>query len=135
MRKVHAFLYYVHMTTNNEINSNFLYVLIMNFYMLVWFHIWRCLCISLSVRVSNSGHFVTYARQYCSKILSDKIYRCMTEGSKQHSTLLHNTTIIHTKTLFAPAYHLCKNNLPKKKLSHSSLLNPRVLYTPSSTSK
>ena len=35
-----------------------------------------------------------------------KIYHCIKARSTRHHTLVHNPTILHTKTFFAPACHL-----------------------------
>ena len=58
----------------------------------------------------------------------------MPAGSTQHYILLHNPTILHTQTFFAPVCHSLKKISSEKKLSHSSLLQPRALHTSSSTS-
>ena len=68
MRKVCALLYYVHITTYNQIDCKRSHVLIINFYRLVRFHIQRRFCISLSFRVSNSGQPVIYAKNIVRKI-------------------------------------------------------------------
>ena len=110
MIKVRVLLYYVHTTTYDQINFNWPRVLIMNFYRLVRFNERRCFCNSLSVRVYDSGQAVTHARKFCTNKPGHKIYRCMSARSTQHHTLLHNPTILHTKTFFVPACH------PRKKM-------------------
>ena len=83
-RKVCALLYYVHMTTNNQIDLKFLRFLVMHFYRLVKFHILRHFRASLYGRVSDSGQPVTYTRKYCTNNTSHKIYRCVPSGSTQY---------------------------------------------------
>ena len=63
------------------------------------------------------------------------LYICIPEGSTLHYTLLNTPTIIHTKTFFVPSCHPRKKILSETKLSHSSLIHPRALHTPSSNSK
>ena len=91
-------LYYVHPTTYNGINWNFPRVL-------VQFHTRRLLCASLSIRVSDSGHPVTYSRQFCTNNTGHKIYCWMSARSTLYHTILHYPTILHTKTIFASACH------------------------------
>ena len=134
-RKLRALLYYVHMNKHNWINWKLLRVLNTNFYRLVWFHIQRHFSASLSVRVSNSGHPVKHVRHYCTNKPNHKLHHCMIEVSTQHYKILHNPTILHMKTFFAPDCHLCKKTSPLTKLLHSSLLHPCALHTPLSTSK
>ena len=57
MRKVSAFLYYLHMTTYDIFNCNFPCVF-------VQFHTKRRFCANLSVMVSNSSHPVTYYKLF-----------------------------------------------------------------------
>ena len=64
MRNLPALLYYVNMNTHNEINCKHLQVIIVHFYGLTRFHIWRCFSASLSIMVSDSGHPVTYTWKY-----------------------------------------------------------------------
>ena len=97
-RKVRALLYYVHMTMHNIINCNRLRVH-------VRFHKQRRFFASLFVRVSDSGHPVTYYRKVCTNNPSNKICRFMSVQSIRHHRLLHNTTILYTDTLFAPSCH------------------------------
>ena len=66
-RKVCALIYYVHTTIFNRINCNFPRVL-------VGFHTKRRSRVSLSVRVSDLGQPVTYARQFCMNNPGNKIY-------------------------------------------------------------
>ena len=63
IRKGRTPLYYIHIPMYNKINWIFLLVLTIHFYIHVQFHARRCFCASLSVRVSYSGHPVSYARQ------------------------------------------------------------------------
>ena len=111
MRKVRALLYYVYTTTYNQINYNYPRVLIMHFYRLLQFHTRRRFCTGLYIRVSNSGHPITYVRQFCTNKTGRKIYRCIPARSTQHHMLLNNLTILHTKKVFVPACH------PLKKIS------------------
>ena len=74
-------------------------------YRIVWFRIWRRFHNSLSLRVSNSGQPVPYARHFCTKNTGYKIYHCLPEISTRHYILLHNPTTLHMKTFFAPACH------------------------------
>ena len=108
-RKVCALLYYINMTTHNQINWKCPRVLIVQIYRLVQFHPQRSFCASLSVRVSHSGRPVTYTRQFFANYPGQRIYCCMPTRSTRHHTLLHNPMILHTKTFFAPACH------PRKK--------------------
>ena len=107
----------------------------MNFYRLIIFHTRRCFRTSLSVRVSDSVHPVTYARNFCTNKFVHKIYRCMSALSIWHYTLLHNPMIIYTKTFFAPPCHLRNKILSETKISQSSLIHPHSPHTSLSTSK
>ena len=84
-RTVRALLYYVHANMYNRINCNCPRVI-------------RRFSASLNVRVYDSDHPVTYVRKFCMNKLGHKIYRCMSVRSTKNNTLLHNPTIIHTKT-------------------------------------
>ena len=77
----------------------------------------------------------TYARKYCTKIHGHKLNLCMPSGSTLNYTLIHTPTILNTKTFFVPACHPRKKISSKTKLSHSSLIHPRLLHTAWSTSK
>ena len=121
MRKLLALLYYVHTNTYNQINWKFLRVLIMHFYRMGPFHTRRRFCTRLYVRVPDSGHPVIYVRQFCKNKPGHKICRCMSARSTRHYTLIHNPTILHMKTFFAPSCHPRKKIFSKKKLSHSCL--------------
>ena len=118
----------------NRINYKFPRVIIMHFYRLIWFHIWRRFLVSLSIRVSDSDQPVTYARQFFTNNPGHKIYSFVSAGSTRHCILIHNPMVIHMKKNFTTARHLHKKISSKKKLSHSLLLHPQVLHTPSSTS-
>ena len=117
-RKLCTLLYYAHMNMYNKINCKLPRFLIMHFYRLIQFHTKRRFCASLSFRVSNSGHPVTYTRLFCMNNPGHKIYHCIPSRSTQRYTLLHNLTILHMETFFAPAYHPCKK-IPSKKNCHS----------------
>ena len=67
MRKVCALLYHVHTTTDTIVNCNWPRVL-------VQLHTQRRFCANQFVRVSNSGHPVTYARQFFTNKPGHKIY-------------------------------------------------------------
>ena len=97
-REVCALLFYVHTTMYNIINCNCSCVLIVHLYRLIWFHTQISFHESLSVRVSYLGHPVTYAIQFCTNKLGQKIYQCMPVQSTRHHTLQKNLTILHTKT-------------------------------------
>ena len=112
MRKICALLYYVHPTTYNGINCNRPRVLIR-------FHTQRSFHASLSIRVSDSDHPITYDRKFCTNNTGHKIHRWMSVHSTQHHTLLHNPTILHTKKFCAslsPAQDipLCDSRLHNK---------------------
>ena len=117
--KIRALLSFVHMTTYNIINFKFPRVLIVHFYRLLRFHTQRHFRASLSLRVFNSCHPVNYSRQFFTNNPGHKIYRCMSARSTRHHTFIHNPTILHTKTFFAP---------------QSSLIHPHSPHTSSSTS-
>ena len=122
---MHSLLYYVHTTKYNIINCNFPQVIVL-------FHTQRRFHTSLSIRVSDSGHPVTYARQFLANKPGHKIYRCILVCSTQHHTLLHNPTIIQRKTFFAPAYHPCKIYPCMSAHStrhHTLLYDPTILHT------
>ena len=71
-RNVCALLYYIHMTSYDQINFKFPHVLIIRFYRLVQFYTQGRFCASLSVRVSISGHPVTYVSQFCTNNTGQK---------------------------------------------------------------
>ena len=122
--KVHALLYYVHMTTYNRINCECLRVH-------VQFHTQRCFRASLSVRISDSGHPVTYDRQFCTDNPGHKTYRWMSVRSTRHHTLLHNPIILHTKTFFVPACHPRKIYhciTARSTRPHTLLHNPTIIH-------
>ena len=123
------------MTAYNIINYKYPCVLIVHFYRLVQFHTQRGFCASIYVKLSNSGHPVMYSRQFCINKPGQKIYLCMSTRSTRHHMLLHNPTILHTKTFFAPACQPRKKISSNTKLSQSSLIHPRSPHTSSSTSK
>ena len=57
----------------NQINCNFPRVLIMHFHRLVQFYTQRHFCASQSIKVSDSGHPVKYARTFCRNKLAQNI--------------------------------------------------------------
>ena len=114
MIKVRMLLYYVHITTYNQINYKFPHILIIHFSRLVQFHTWRHFCTSLSIRVSNPGHPVTYARKLCTNKAGHKIYRCMSACSTRHCTLIPNPTILHTKTFLRQPITRARNYRPRQ---------------------
>ena len=126
---------YVHINTHNQISCKYLRIFIMHFYIPVGFHIQRYFHSSLFVRVYDSGHPVIYAWKYFTNNPGRKLYPCMTAGSTRHQRIIQNPIIVHTKILFAPAYHPRNKILSKTKLSHSSLLQPRAIHTSFYTSK
>ena len=89
--KLRVPLYYIHMATNNRINCKCLRVLIINFYRLVQFctRIW--FSTSLSVRVSNSGHPVTYTRHFFFE-------KAQSQNITLHDSTLHTTSYTSTKS-------------------------------------
>ena len=124
-RKVRALLYYVHRNMDNRIDCNSPRVL-------VQFHTRRCFCARLSIRVSDLGHPVMYARKFCTNNPGHKMYRCMSVRSTWQHTLLQNPTIIHTKTFFAPDCHPRKiyRCMSAQSTRHNTLLqNPTILHT------
>ena len=124
--KLCTLLYYAHTTTYND------RVLLMHFCRLLRFHTQRRFRPSLSVRVSDSGHPVTYARQFFTNTPGHKIYCCISACSTRHHTLLHNPTIIHVRTFVAPASHPRKIYLCMSAQStqhHILLHNPTILHT------
>ena len=133
--KLCALLYYVHMKMYIRINCNFPRVIIFHLYILVRFHTQRLFRTSLSVRVSDPGHPVVYSRQFFTNKPGHKIYLCMLVRSKQHNTLLHNPTILHTKTCFVLDSHIHQKISSKTKLSHSSLIHQSSPHTSLSASK
>ena len=134
IKKVHTLPYYVHTTMYNKINRNFMWVLV-RFYTQICFHA------NQSVRVSDYGHPVMYARQFCTNKPGQKIYRWILIRSPQNHTLLHNHTIFHMKKLFAPAYHPCKiyrcmiaHSIRHHTLLHNSIiLHMKTFFTPACT--
>ena len=107
----------------------------MHFYKLVQFHILIFFRAITYIRVSDSGHPIRYSRQYCTNKPGHKLYHCIPAHSTQHHRILHYPTILHMKTFFVPFYHPRKKISSKSKLSHSSLINPRALYTIQSNSE
>ena len=69
MRHIRALIFNINMTEYNKINEKQMWISIINFYIIVWFNIRRRFCASLSVRVSDSGRPVNYARKYFTKKL------------------------------------------------------------------
>ena len=130
IRNVRALLDYVNMTTYNKINRKPSRVTIIQFYILVWFHIQRHFCASISVRVSDSGHTVKQARKYITKKHCKKLHQYTTEQSTRHHTLLYNTTIQYTMTLFVAACHLSHKIFYKTKLLYYTLPHPHTLLIP-----
>ena len=125
-------LYYVHMTMNNQINCKWLHVLIMHICRLVKFHIQRCFCAILSLRVSDSGQPKMYVRQYCTNNPGHKLYRCMASGYTRHYLLLYNPLILRTKIFFVPACHLYKIYRcisARSKRHHTLIHNTTILHT------
>ena len=107
-------------------------MIIIHFYRLVQFHTWICFFTRLSVRVSDSGHPAMYPIIVFKNKPGHKIYRCTSVFSTQHHALLHNPTLLHTMTYFAPDCH------PRKiyrcmsacsTINHRILHNPTILYT------
>ena len=104
----------------------------MNFYRLVWFHTKRRFCVSLSVRVSNSGHPVKYSRRFCTNNPGHKIYHCVSACSTWHHMLLRNPNILHKKKFFVPACHPRKiyRCMSARSTQHHTLLhNTTNLHT------
>ena len=122
------------MTLNNKINGKFPHVPIIKFYIRVWFQIQTRFCANLSVRVADLGHTVNGNRKYCINKPYSKLNLWISERFTWHYTLLHTPIILHTKILFATAYHLCKKKSVTK-LSHSSQLHPWTLHLPFFTYK
>ena len=123
-RTVHALLYYIYITTYNIINCNCPCVLIR-------FHTQRRFRASLSTRVSDSGHPVTYFRKFCTNKPYHRIYRLMSVLSTWNHTLIHNPTVLHTKNDFAPSYHLRKiyHRMSGHSTRHHTLLhNPMIIH-------
>ena len=113
------------MTTYNRINCECLRVH-------VQFHTQRCFRDSLSSRVSDSDHHVTYAKNFCTNKPVHKIYCWISVRSTQQHTLLHNPKIIHAKTFFAPACHPLNiyRCMTARSIRHHTLLhNPTILRT------
>ena len=135
MSKLRALLYYVHATKYNQINCECPRFLTIHFYILVQFHTQNCFSASLPIRVSDSGHPVTYAGKNLQTIPAHKIYRCLSERSTRHHTILNNLTILHTKTFFTPAFHRRKEILSKTKMSQSLLIHPHSPHTSLFTSE
>ena len=134
-RKLHALLYYIHMTKYKQINSKCPRVLVIHFYRLIWFHTQKRFRASLSVRVSDSVQPVTPARECFTNNTGHKIYQYVPARSTRHYMRLHNSTIIHTKIFFEPACHPRNKILYKEKLSQSSLIHSHLPHMSSSTSK
>ena len=144
MSNFRALLFYVHMTTYNWVNCKCPWVITVYFYRLIWFHIWRHFCTSLSVGLYNSGQPVTSARKYCKNNPCHKLYGFTPEGSTHHYTLLHTPTIIHTKTLlhqhvtcerkYCPRQncHILQYYTHSRFIRHHPLLNTNQKYIPSS---
>ena len=76
-----------------------------------------------------------YTRQCLTNMPGQKMYCCMSARSTQHDMLLHNLTILHTNTFFAPACHPRKKILSETKLSWYSLIHPHFFHMSQSTSK
>ena len=122
---VHALLYYIHMNAYNQLNYRRLLVPIIHFCILIWVHIWRHFCTSLSVRVFNSGHPVQWAIKYCMKNPCRDIHHYILALSTQHHKLIntHKIQQITYEAFFAPAYHMHQKISYKINLSHFTLLN------------
>ena len=100
MIKTCALPYYVHMTTYNQINQRRPRVTIIQFYILIWFHIQIHFHASLSVWVSSSGHTVKCTIKYITKNPFNKLHHCIPACSTWNHTLLHTPTILHMKKYF-----------------------------------
>ena len=96
---IHVLIYYVHITTYNLFNYKRQYILIIQFYRLVQFHIRRNFYASPFFRVSDLGQPVTYARKFCTQNTGHTIYCCMTAGS--HSIIyFHIILQFYTRRIF-----------------------------------
>ena len=119
-RKVCMLLYYVHRTTFNKINWKFLPIIIIHFYRLIWFNIWRCFLWQTIYQVF----------QFRSPWF--KIYRCMLLQSTKYFKILNNPTILHTKKFLsqpvtcAIKYHLIQNFHILHWYTHSIIIQHRL---------
>ena len=104
----------------------------MHFYRLFRFHSQSHFRASLSVRVFDSGHPVMYVRNVCTNKPGHKIYRWTSARSTRYHTLIHDPTILDTKTFPAPVCHPRKIYLymPTRSTRHHTLLhNLTILHT------
>ena len=132
MRNARALLYYVHMTTYNQINEKLLRVPIVGFYILIWFNI-QFFCASLYVRVFDSGQAIKCARNLYKNNLS--------QTTQLHISTLHTPSYTYTysyylkyKDIFLPACCLRHKILYKTKISQYSQINARTLHKSSCAS-
>ena len=125
-RKVCALLYYVHRARYNKTHFKRLHVLFLHFYIIVWFHIKRRFCTSLSVRVSDSGQPVTYAIFVLLTI-------CVTKYTAACHQYSHNIIYfyiilwLYIWRVFCAIPSPVQENVVWEKLSHYSLLHPCLL--------
>ena len=77
----------------------------------------------LSIKVSYSVQHVKCARKYCINKPCHKLHHYISACSTCHHTLLHNPTILNTKTFFAIACQMNHKILYKTNMSHSTLVN------------
>ena len=122
-------LYYVHRTTFNKINWKFLPIIIIHFYRLIWFNIWRCFLWQTIYQVF----------QFRSPWF--KIYRCMLLQSTKYFKILNNPTILHTKKFLsqpvtcAIKYHLIQNFHILHWYTHSIIIQHRLFRNTIQTKK
>ena len=95
-----------------------------HFYILVKVNIWRNVCSSLSVRVSNSGQPVNCSRKCFTNKPCDNLHNCIPELSTLHHTILHTHTVKHTK-LFCATLSIAPKNIVQD--------NPVTIYTTTPT--
>ena len=99
---------------NHIINRKLPCVPIIQFYILLWFHIWRRFCASLSVRVSDSGQPVKCAIKYHTNNPCHILHRFIPEHSTHHFKLLYTPTTIHSKIFLRHPVTYTRKYLPRQ---------------------
>ena len=150
MVNVCTFLYYVHVTTYDQINEKlicFPYILSVSArtycsdcnnwipictyisHVLVWFNTQGHFCVRLYGRVTNADQPVNCAIKYHTKIKCHNIHNYTQACFTHHHTLLHTCNIHNMKTILFQPVNCTGKYCKKTKLSLSTQLQTHTIHT------
>ena len=115
MSKVRTFLDYVHMATDNQMNGKHPCVTIIKFYIIIRLNIKIYFCVSLSVKVSDSGKPLKYNIKYHTNKPCHKLHHYIPIRYTHQNKILHTPTIIHKKDFFRASLSPVPENIIRDK--------------------